>query len=148
MSIQQEIGAYENTVFAAFFPEAHIFNAVRAKLPDSLMEIGCQSVHPSDVVPGGNFGAFTTGRTAKAAVALGAPGPSSATARSAAILWPLRKEAGTPDRAAVSKTLHKQVTSAVAAGLNVLYCVGETVEEQPRKYDVIRDQLEYATRWD
>ena len=53
--------------FPIFFPEAHILGANAALMPDSPVELGCQGVFRQDTAVGGNFGAFTTGRTAHAA---------------------------------------------------------------------------------
>ena len=57
--------------FPIFFPEAHILKAAAALMPDSPVELGCQGVFRQDTAVGGNFGAFTTGRTARAAAVMG-----------------------------------------------------------------------------
>ena len=57
--------------FVMYLPEAHIPAAVAARQPGSRLKIGCQGGYREDVVPGGNFGAFTSNRPAAAAKALG-----------------------------------------------------------------------------
>lgn len=142
MEIQKGTVAYNDAVFAAFFPEAHILNAVNAKTEDSNIQIGCQSVHHADVAVGGNFGAFTTGRTAKAMNALGCTWTIIGHCEERRDILYIMQQTGVADRQAVSRLLHQKIGSAISAGLRVLYCVGETAEEQPRKYDVLKDQLQ------
>ena len=50
--------------------------------------------------------------------------------------------AGGGDQAAVNGILNQEIREAVRAGLKVLYCIGETSEEQPRWQEVLRTQLE------
>ena len=57
--------------FPIFFPEAHILGANAALMPDSPVELGCQGVFRQDTAAGGNFGAFTTNRTARVAAVMG-----------------------------------------------------------------------------
>ena len=42
----------------------------------------------------------------------------------------------------INKILNEEIKRAQEAGLDVLYCIGEKAEEQDRKYDVLRHQLE------
>ena len=94
-----------------------------------------------DTAVGGNFGAFTTSRTANAARALGCSyvliGHCEERKDKAGIL-----AAGGGDPSAVNKILNQEIREAVRAGLKVLYCIGETSEEQPRWQEVLRTQLE------
>lgn len=128
--------------FVMYLPEAHLIPAVRARKSGSPVKIGCQGVYRDDVAPGHNFGAFTTNRTAKAARALGCDsvliGHCEERNDKAGIL----KEAGVTDTAAVNRILNQEVKQAVAAGLTVLYCIGEKAEEQERWQDVLREQIE------
>lgn len=57
--------------FAMYFPEAHLIPAVGALCEGSPVQVGCQSVFREDTAVGGNFGAFTTNRTANAVKAIG-----------------------------------------------------------------------------
>ena len=142
MRIQSGTAAHNNAVFAAFFPEAHILSAAKEKTVGSNIEIGCQSVHHDDVAAGGNFGAFTTGRTAKAAKALGCAWTIVGHCEERRDILYIINQGGSADRNAVSRLLNKKIKAALSAGLHVLYCVGETTEEQPRKYEVLKEQLE------
>lgn len=104
------------------------------------MELGCQGVFRADTAVGGNFGAFTTNRPAHAAAALAAAGLIGHCEErndKAGIL----AEAGVTDTAAVNRLLNQEVKAAQAAGLKVLYCIGEKSEEQEAWQQVLGDQL-------
>ena len=140
---QKELMEYEteNVEFAMFFPEAHVLTAAGALCEGSPVKGGCQGVFRQDTAVGGNFGAFTTSRTANAARALGCScvliGHCEERKDKAGIL-----AAGGGDPSAVNKILNQEIREAVRAGLKVLYCIGETSEEQPRWQEVLRTQLE------
>lgn len=140
---QKELMEYEteNVEFAMFFPEAHVLTAAGALCEGSPVKVGCQGVFRQDTAVGGNFGAFTTSRTANAARALGCSyvliGHCEERKDKAGIL-----AAGGGDQAAVNGILNQEIREAVRAGLKVLYCIGETSEEQPRWQEVLRTQLE------
>ena len=131
----------EDVEFAMFFPEAHILTAAGTLCEGSPVKVGCQGVFRQDTAVGGNFGAFTTSRTANAARALGCSyvliGHCEERKDKAGIL-----AAGGGDPAAVNGILNQEIREAVRAGLKVLYCIGETSEEQPRWQEVLRTQLE------
>ena len=127
--------------FVDFFPEAHILSAAAARTADSKVEVGCQGVYRADTAVGGNFGAFTTNRPAHAAAALGCGwtliGHCEERNDKAGIL----AEAGVTDTAAVNRLLNQEIKCAQAAGLKVLYCIGEKSEEQEQWQQVLGDQL-------
>src|SRR5690625_3570600 len=50
--------------FVMYMPEAHLINAVQALDEDANLQIGSQGVYQADTSVGGNFGAFTTNKTA------------------------------------------------------------------------------------
>ena len=128
--------------FADFFPEAHILGAAGALCADSPVQIGCQGVFREDTAVGGNFGAFTTNRPAHAAAVLGCGytliGHCEERSDKAGIL----AEAGGVDAAAVNRILNREIKAAQAAGLKVLYCIGEKSEEQERWQEVLGAQLD------
>lgn len=157
---------------AAFLPEAHIPGAIGAidaigavnmsgasvdltdprafsmtSAPSMVVTpgIGCQSVHFEDATPGGNFGAFTTLRTASAMRQLGCGwtiiGHSEERKNLAAImtLAGARPEAAAR---AISELLGAQVRAAQKVGLRVLFCVGETAEQVPARREVLARQVE------
>ena len=142
-NIQKKLKAYgaEDVEFVMYFPEAHLIPAVKALCEDSPVKIGCQGVYRDDTAENGNFGAFTTNRTANAAKAMGCSsviiGHCEERNDKAGIL----AEAGVTDTAAVNRLLNQEVKAAQAAGLKVLYCIGEKSEEQEAWQQVLGDQL-------
>ena len=141
---QEQLKKYDGdeVEFAMYFPEAHLIPAVSALCEDSPVKVGCQGVYREDTAVGGNFGAFTTNRTANAVKSMGCVttiiGHCEERRDKAGIL----AEAGVSDTAAVNRLLNKEIQAAVKAGLSVLYCIGETSEEQERWQEVLREELE------
>lgn len=131
----------DNAEYVMFFPEAHLLSAAAAKEADSPIRIGCQGVHREDTAVGGNFGAFTTLLTANAARAIGCThvliGHCEERREKAGVL----REAGVTDPDAVNRLLNREVLAAQRAGLDVLYCIGESEEELPNKERVLGAQL-------
>lgn len=140
---QKQLKAYqdEDVEFSMYLPEAHLISAVSALCEDSPVQIGCQGVYRDDTAPGGNFGAFTTNRTANAVKAMGCKttiiGHCEERRDKAGIL----AEAGLTDTKAVNRILNQEIKAAVAADLSVLYCIGESQEEQSRWQEVLKEQL-------
>lgn len=124
-----------------FLPEAHIIPAITAHKPKDLLTIGCQGVFREDIVLNGNFGAFTTNRTASSMKALGCSyvmiGHSEERKDKSGILSYVTKD----DKSAISKILNEEVRCAISSGLKVLFCVGETAEEMDCQEQVIIEQL-------
>lgn len=125
-----------------FYPEAYLLQAAEAKGTEDKWKIGVQGIYRKDTEKGGNFGAFTTNRTAKSVKAMGCEyvliGHCEERMDKAGIL----AEAGVVDPKAVNRLLNEEISCAVKAGLSVLYCVGETEEEQDRWQEVIGQQLD------
>ena len=128
--------------FVQFYPEAHLLGAVQALCPDSPIQVGCQGVHRADTAVGGNIGAFTTLRTANAARALGCAAALIGHCEERADKKGVLAEAGVADSAAVGRLLNQEILCAQAAGLRVLYCVGENAEEQENWQEVLGQQLD------
>lgn len=141
---QEQLKTYDpsEVEFAMYFQEAHLLSAAGALSENSPVVVGCQSVYRDDTAVGGNFGAFTSNRTANAAKALGCGsvliGHCEERRDKAGIL----AEAGVTDTAAVNRLLNKEIKAAVKAGLKVLYCIGESAQEQEQWQEVLREQLE------
>ena len=141
---QEALKSYDRkkAEFTMFFPEAHLIPAVKALCPGSPIQVGCQGVYRDDTAAGGNFGAFTTNRTANAVKAMGCGavliGHCEERRDKAGIL----KEAGVTDSGAVNRLLNREIRQAVRAGLRVLYCIGESADEQPQWREVLKAQLE------
>lgn len=137
-----KIDKYEETEFAAFFPEAYLMKAIETvKQCGSPMQIGCQGVFKTDVETGKNFGAFTTNRPAKAMKALGTEYTIIGHCEERKDKLEIMSEAGCADRSAVNRILNQEIKCALNAGLKVLYCIGETAEEQADKFTILREQL-------
>lgn len=130
--------------FAAFLPEAHLIGACRAAKASPL-GIGCQGVHTEDSAPGGNFGAFTTLRTANSMAELGCSWALIGHCEERMHLRSIMAEAGADPATiepAVDRILAREVRAAQAAGLKVLFCMGERSEEQDAWDQVLTRQLE------
>ena len=141
---QEKLKAYsaEDVEFVMYFPEAHLIPAVKALCEHSPVKIGCQGVYRDDTAENGNFGAFTTNRTANAAKAMGCSsviiGHCEERRDKAGIL----EEAGVTDEDAIGRLLNQEIKAAIQAGLTVLYCIGETAGEQEHWQEVLKSQLE------
>ena len=145
---QEALAAYpkEAAEFAMFFPELHLLSAVAAKSASCPIQIGCQGVHRADLSAGGNFGAFTCGRPAAAMAAAGCETTIIGHCEERKDLTGLLAEAGVTDPEAVNRILNQEIRCAVSRGMKVLYCIGETSEEQERWQDVLGMQLETGLR--
>ena len=143
-STQDALAKYDpsEVEFAQFFPEAHLLGAVGAKKPGSPVKVGCQGVHRADTAVGGNFGAFTTLRPASAAVALGCESVIIGHCEERNFYNDTFAEAGASDPSATNRILNQEILRATERGLNVLYCIGEKSEEQPRWEEVLGRQLD------
>lgn len=141
---QEELKKYdpEKAEFIQFLPEAHLLNAVSARTPDSPVQLGSQSVYRENTAVGGNFGAFTTNRPASIVKALGCEAALIGHCEERNDKKGILAEAGVTDAAAVNRLLNKEIRCAVEAGLKVVYCIGETAEEQPQWEAVLGEQLE------
>lgn len=130
--------------FVMYLPEAHIPAAVAARQPGSRLKIGCQGVYREDVMPGGNFGAFTSNRPAAAAKALGCEsvliGHCEERADKLGVLA-AGGVTGVDASHAVNRLLNAEIKAATARGMSVLYCIGERSVEQDAWQQVFGDQL-------
>lgn len=128
--------------FVQYLPEAHLLNAVAALNSGSPVQIGSQSVYRADTAVGGNFGAFTTNRTANIVKAMGCNSTLIGHCEERSDKKGILAEAGVTDTAAVNRLLNQEILCAQKAGLTVLYCIGETSEEQERWQEVLGEQLD------
>ncbi|MGN8816741.1 triose-phosphate isomerase [Oribacterium sp. HCP28S3_H8] len=143
---QQALKQYDpkETEFIDFLPEAHLLNAVNARKDDSPVQIGSQGVYRMDVAPGGNFGAFTTNRPAAAVKALGCTATLIGHCEERNDKKGILADAGVTGEAAasvVNKILNEEILCAQRQGLKVVYCIGETSEEQEHWQEVLGAQL-------
>ena len=128
--------------FVQYLPEAHLLNAVAALSGGSPVQIGSQGVYRADTAVGGNFGAFTTNRTANIVKAMGCTSTLIGHCEERNDKKGVLAEAGVTDMSAVNRLLNQEILCAQRAGLTVLYCIGETSEEQDRWQEVLGGQLD------
>ncbi len=131
----------EDVQFSMYFPEAHLISAVSAKNESSVINIGCQTVHRADTAPGANFGAFTSQRTANSMVEIGCATTIIGHCEERADKMGILEFAGIKDKKYVNEILNEEIKAAQKAGLKVLYCIGETSDEQENWQDVLGKQL-------
>lgn len=141
---QEALGKYDpaGVEFVQYLPEAHLLSAVLARTENSPVQIGCQGVYRMNTAVGGNFGAFTTNRPASAARAMGCTSTLIGHCEERNDKKGILTEAGVTDMSAVNRLLNQEIRCAQEAGLTVLYCIGETGEEQPEWEKVLGEQLD------
>lgn len=144
-TIKHGLGNIKDLHVTYFLPEALILSAINKlkNFPEEEkigIDIGCEGVFREDVKKGGNFGAFTTNLPAIAARNLGCAwaiiGHSEERADKMGLIeyfepkikknLKLRIKA----REVVDNIINKEVLCALEVGLNVLVCVGETLDER------------------
>ena len=142
---QEELKAFENVEFVMYMPEAHLIGAAAARAEDSPVKLGSQSVYRADTAVGGNFGAFTTNRTGHAIAEMGCESTLIGHCEERNDKMGILAEAGVDPviaMGAVNRILNAEIKAAQAAGLSVLYCIGEKSEEQEAWQDVLGAQLD------
>ena len=144
---QDALTAYDpaEVEFVMYMPEAHLLGAAAAKTENSPVQLGCQGVYRADTAVGGNFGAFTTNRPANAAAQMGCASTLIGHCEERNDKMGILAEAGVTGQAAaqaVSRILNQEIKCAQAAGLTVLYCIGEKSEEQADWENVLGAQLD------
>lgn len=143
-STQRELRKYEkqDVEFVMYMPESHLIPALGSVSGCPNLGIGCQSVFREDVSKGGNFGAFTTNRTAKAMKALGCTATIIGHCEERKDKMQIMEAGGAASPGeAVNRILNQEIKAAVSAGLQVLYCIGENTDEQEKWEDVLGEQL-------
>lgn len=140
---KDKLSFVQNTDFKVtmFFPEAHLLNAVSSLGENGVISVGSQGVFRQDTSFGGNFGAFTTNRTANSVKAMGCTDVLIGHCEERKDILGIIEEAGVSDSEAVNRILNREVLCAQKAGLNVLYCIGESFEEMDNYKNVLSAQL-------
>ncbi|MCI9159251.1 MAG: triosephosphate isomerase [Lawsonibacter sp.] len=128
--------------FVQYLPEAHLIGAASALDPNGPVQLGSQGVYRMDTAVGGNFGAFTTNRPASIVKAMGCTSTLIGHCEERNDKKGILAEAGAKDMSAVDRLLNQEIRCAQKAGLTVLYCIGETSEEQPEWEKVLGQQLD------
>lgn len=159
------LGNIKDLYITYFLPEALILSAIN-KLKTYQIEktkgigIGCQGVFREDIKKGENFGAFTTNLPATAAKNLGCTwaiiGHSEERADKIGLIEcfepKIKKDPKLriKSREVIDNIINKEVLCALEANLNVLLCIGETLEERgegefveqkPRIESILKSQL-------
>lgn len=130
--------------FVQFLPEAHLLKAAEACRENSLLHLGCQGIYREDTAPGGNFGAFTSQRTANAAKEMGCSHVLVGHCEERKDKLGILAAAGVPRETAentVNGLLNLEIKAALAAGLSVLYCIGEDQAQRGQWQEVLKAQL-------
>ena len=160
-SIKNNLGILDDITVTYLLPESLLIPAIE-KL-NSYNEndtknifLGSEGIYREDVVKGGNFGAFTTNLPAAAVKSMGLSwsiiGHSEERKDKLGIIKKYEENYNL-DKAtkAVNSMINDEVVCALAKGINVLLCVGETAEERgngtfneqkPRIKKVLEEQLE------
>lgn len=135
--------AKENDVeFAIYFPESHLIPAINAiDKENSFLKIGSQGVFREDVSKGGNFGAFTSNRTATAMKQLGVTHTLIGHFEERKDKMELLQIGGTKDMMVINDILNAEIKQAENQKLKVLYCIGEKAEEKDCWQDVLKEQI-------
>jgi triosephosphate isomerase len=128
--------------FVQYLPEAHLLSAAAARTAGSPVQLGSQGVYRMNTAVGGNFGAFTTNRPASIVQAMGSTSTLIGHCEERNDKKGILAEAGVTDAAAVNRLLNQEIRCAQEAGLSVLYCIGETSEEQSQWEQVLGEQLD------
>ena len=128
--------------FVQYLPEAHLIGAASALDPNGPVQLGSQGVYRMDTAVGGNFGAFTTNRPASIVKAMGCTSTLIGHCEERNDKKGILAEAGAKDMSAVDRLLNQEIRCAQEAGLTVLYCIGETSEEQAEWEKVLGEQLD------
>lgn len=141
---QEALKAYDpaEVEFVQYLPEAHLLSAVAARSEGSPVQLGSQGVYRMNTAVGGNFGAFTTNRPASVVAAMGCTSTLIGHCEERNDKKGILAEAGVADTAAVNRLLNQEIRCAQASGLTVLYCIGETSEEQENWQQVLGEQLD------
>lgn len=117
-----------------FLPEMHLLSAVPYVKE---IQIGCQSVSENDVGVAGNFGAMTTQRSAQA---MREAGVTDVIIGHCEERNQLKKYGLTTEK--INHILNQRVQRALAAKLDLLFCIGETAEEQENWQATLKQQIE------
>ena len=128
------------TTIGLFLPELHILGA--SEVAEAWLHIGSQSVYEKDVVVAENFGAMTTHRSAKAMKYAGCGYTIIGHIEERRAINELFALASVQNPVLTNGVLQKRIATAQAAGLKVVYCIGESESEQDNWQEVLNRQLE------
>lgn len=132
--------------FVFYIPESYLVSALNTHDAKSQIQIGCQSVFSKDVIDNNNIGAFTTYRPASAMASIGIKNTIIGHSEERAYELDFLNSVSSDEKLnkkAVQKDLEEKIINAQRAGMDVLYCVGESAEERDSGdwKAVLKDQL-------
>lgn len=128
-----------------FLPEAHLIPALAVR-KNVAINVGCQGVYREDITREGNFGAYTTNRPAAAMRALGVNATMIGHCEERMDKLGIMHAGGVYRKDSVDQILNAEVRTAQKQGMDVLFCIGETLEEKPDRWNVLRKQIEIGLK--
>lgn len=134
--------------FIVYLPEAHLPSALAAQEHPGALTIGSQGVHRQDSAVDGNFGAFTSLRTANSMAQLGVGAAIIGHTEERNNLKDIIGEASYDKVVHENNLLNQSVQRAIESDLSVLFCIGETLEERENDTwkKLLKTQLEVGLK--
>lgn len=139
--ILKDISEMEDLEVIVFPPEAHLIPLLNITDQCDVVKIGCQSNFYDDVSKNGNFGAFTTSRTATAMKALGCEYSLIGHFEERKHLNYLYSLVDVNNQKVVNQILNEEIKKAQSQNLKVLYCIGESDTQLDCWDQVLLEQL-------
>lgn len=136
--------AMPDTEFTLYFPELHLLPALASQEDKEVLTVGCQSVYRSDTSIGGNFGAFTGRRTANSMAQVGVGATIIGHLEERVAKNEILAISGITDTRVEDTIYNHEIKCALASGLKVLYCVGETLAQRSQWKEVLEKQLRHG----
>lgn len=131
-----------NMTVGLFLPELHILQAT--EYAKEWLHIGSQSVFEKDVKAQENFGALTSHRSAKAMKYAGCSYTIIGHIEERRGINEILALASVKDPVVTNTVLHHRMLAAQVAGLQIVYCIGESESEQENWQNVLEKQLDVA----
>lgn len=127
--------------FTFYIQEAYLIRACELASKSSNIRIGCQSNFYEDVSIHGNFGAFTSLRTASAMKAIGVTSSLIGHFEERKHLNTIFQMAGIDNQQVINQILNKEIKMAQQQNMDVCYCIGESASQHDEWESVLLDQL-------
>lgn len=139
--IVDEVKKYKDIEFIVYPPEAYLIEANKILKGHQNMYLGCQSNFYEDVTVNGNFGAFTTSRTASSMKAIGCTSSLIGHFEERKRLNQLYQRVGVNNQKVVNQILNEEIAQALSKDMDVCYCIGESEEQLDHWEEVLIEQL-------
>lgn len=146
LPIVDEVKKYKDIEFIIYPPESYLIQANQILKGHHNLRLGCQSNFYEDVSENGNFGAFTTSRTATAMKAIGCTSSLIGHFEERKKLNQLYQRVGVNNQKVVNQILNEEITQALSKGMDVCYCIGESEEQLGQWEEVLLEQLEIGLK--